>query len=78
MVECILFLMNNSELKRRLKAEQKAKEKETKQSQKVLCGFGITLHSRTWLNVCFSLVNESIRFFRRRAHQLPRTKRRMN
>ena len=28
--------MDNSELKRRLKAEQKAKEKEAKQSQKVL------------------------------------------
>ena len=44
--------MNNSELKRRLKAEQKAKEKEAKQSQKVLYVFEITLHSRTWLNVC--------------------------
>ena len=30
------FFTDNSELKRRLKAEQKAKEKETKQSQKVL------------------------------------------
>lgn len=33
--ECIPFLTDNSELKRRLKAEQKAKEKEAKQTQKV-------------------------------------------
>ena len=37
------FLRENSELKRRLKAEQKAKEKEAKQSQKVLYVFDITL-----------------------------------
>lgn len=43
----MLFLLNNSELKRRLKAEQKAKEKEAKQSQKVLCVFEITLHACT-------------------------------
>lgn len=76
--ECMLFLLNNSELKRRLKAEQKAKEKEAKESQKVLYVFEITLHARTWFNVCFILLNGRIQFFRCRALQLPRTKRRMN
>ena len=51
--ECLIIISDNSELKRRLKAEKKAKEKEAKQAEVRLRGyFGFKRfsHGDTWLH----------------------------